>query len=390
MSFFKDLQKTATETEDTPFDVDEAIALRDEELHQEELESETRTGEGVTGLLGDIGRGAAGGVVRGAEMISKASEWAFPEGSGLEKGARESGAYFKALREDHPGVFGESRASEESRQESAWNPRGWFHGGMESLGMLVPAAVTGTGIAGIGAQFWGGTAQEAYDEAVENERRGIGEKLTEEEKMVYANLRGFWEGGLEAVQASIPFKIGKMLPKAAQQNIIRAAVKQPGSAVLNTVKNMAKTVAAEVPMELTQEYLGQKTAYEYGQSETDPGWDDIKAVVGPTIIMSGVLGFAGNASAGAERKQLHDALTKKDVDPADRAAAVQAVYQRIKDEDQELADMWLDQTAPLLEKNLPVSLPLDEQLREQDKLQLVHHRPVLINSKKLWRLRPLN
>ena len=167
MSFFTDLHKSATGIDDKPFDVDEAIGLRDEELRQSELEAEQRSGERNTGTIGDIGAGLLGGVVRGAEMASKAAQWIIPEGSDLEKGAKGSAAYFEALREDSPGAFGESRASEESRQESAWNPRGWLQPGMESLGMLVPAAVTGTGIVGIGAQFWGGTAQEAYDEAVD-------------------------------------------------------------------------------------------------------------------------------------------------------------------------------------------------------------------------------
>lgn len=353
------------EIPDTPEVAEDPLAGWDPLADYEEQISgeDRRSGEGVSGFFGDVASGLSSGIIRGGEMFSGAMEWMLPEGSGLETGARETKEALARKREGNTYLFQESESSEVAREDSAWNPRGWFHGGMESLGMLGAGAATGLGVGGIGFQFWGGTAQESYDEAIENERKGFGKKLTEDEKLVYANLRGFWEGGLEMIQAKIPFKIAKILPKSAKSNLIRAAVTRPGNPVLNVSKDLIKTIGAEVPMELSQEYLGQKTAFEFGQSDKDPTWDDIKAVIGPTIVMSGVLGFAGNVSAAGERKALHHALTAENVEPEVRTAAVMAIYKQVGKEDQELADMWLEQTAERLANNQPVALPLDQDVR---------------------------
>lgn len=336
-------------------------------LDLQEPPPEQRTGEGIGGFFGDVGAGLAGGTVRGAEMVAQSFEWFLPES--MDEGAGQAAEFLKGIREENPEWFGESRVSEASRQDSAWNPRGWFYGGMESLAMMGPGLAVGVvnplaGAAVVGGQFWGSTAQEAYDEALSNERQGIGEKLTENEKLVYANLRGFWEGGIEALQSRIPFaKLSKWVPKGVQGNIIRGAIKQPGNAAVNTIKSLAKTIGIEVVTELGQEYAGQETAFKYGQAGEGASWDSIKAVIGPTIIMSGILGIAGQASESGARKQLHDALTGENVDPVTRTAAVKAMHDRLKDTDSELAQMWMDWAVPLLEENRPIALPLDEEVR---------------------------
>jgi len=347
----------------------EEESLKEERELERQRQVELDADREDAGIFTDIGHGLLSGGVRGVEGVAKAVEWVAPEDTWVEEKSQEFGDYLEAVREENPDWFSESIASEKARESSAWDPRGWLYGGMESLGMLAPGLAVGVinpiaGAAVTGGQFWGSTAQDAYDEAVANEKAGIGKKLTESEKIVYSNLRGFFEGGVEMIQSRLPFmKLGKFIPKAAQQNIIRSAVTQPGNPLFNSVKSYLKTIAAEVPMELGQEYAGQKTAYKYGQSEVDPGWDDIKAVIGPTIVMSAVLSTAGQVGDASKRKSLHNALTKEDVNPKNRLAAVMAVHNHVKGKDTELAKMWLKQTLPLARQNKPVALPLDEDVR---------------------------
>ena len=332
-------------------------------LEQEDADrvNSRRTGEGFWGGVGDVAAGVGSGTLRGIEQAYKAIEWITPsygeQGKEAEEGAAGAAEFFKQIREEHPYLFGESLASESARQDSAWNMRGWINPAFESLGMLVPSAVSGLGIAGIGTQFWGGTAQEAYDETVATEAAG-GKKLSETEKIIYANSRGAVEGGLEALQSYAGVKMGgilrKLFPKKQVGKLITGAIKKPGSPVVNLVKELTASVASEVPMELIQEYGGQKLQYEFGQSENDPGWEDIKAVIGPTIIMSVVLAGTGNFAETSEGKQLQKALSDGDAPIDARLVAVQKVYKSLAKDDPELAKFWLDSTKPMIEENKPI------------------------------------
>jgi len=336
-----------------------------------DLETERRTGEGFFGGMGDTAAGFTSGVVTGAEMVSKAFEWFAPEGSNIELGANIVRKYLEDFQKEHDYYLGESERSQEAREGSYLHPRGWIYGGMDSIGMIAPTSML-AGPLGVFGQFWGGTAQDAYDETIENEKKGVGKKLSENEKIAYANLRGFWEGGIEAVQVTLFMGLGKgitkFLPKSVKGNIIRSAVKQPGNPFYNAAKSFVKTLAQEEAMEIGQEYAGQKTAYEFGQTTTDPGWDEVKAVIGPTFVMTAVFGTMGGVSTANRQKQLHDTLTNptEAVHPEDRAAAATIVYEIVKKEDQELADQWKEMVAPAVKINAPVALPLDAEVQNQD------------------------
>lgn len=347
-----------------------------------------RTGEGVTGFVGDVAAGVAGGTLRGIEQAYKAIEWVIPsgtpEGEEAEAGARGAAEYFKNIREDNPALFGESKASEAARGESDWAVRGWINPAFESLGMLLPSAVSGLGIAGIGTQFWGGTAQDKYDEAVENEKNGIGEKLTESEKILYGNLGGFAEGGMEAVQTYVGMGMGKILtkvfPKKAMGDLLSKAIKRPGSPTVNFIKDITGTVAAEVPMELTQEYMGQKLDYEFGQSNNDPTWKDIQPVIGAAIVMSLVLGGAGSFSSSAPGKQLEKALSDGDAPPEARILAVQKIHDSIVKDDPELAAFWLETTKPLLTNAEPIPFPKSDATVKSQGQEIVDERELAVEQ----------
>ena len=333
-----------------------------------DFETERRTGEGFFGGVGDTVAGLTSGAITGLEMVSKSFEWFAPEGSDVELGANTVRKYLEDLQKENEYYLGESKRSEEAREGSYLNPRGWIYGGLESIGMIVPTSMV-AGPAGVFGQFWGSTAQDAYDETVENEKNGVGRRLSEEEKVAYANLRGFWEGGIEAIQTKLFRGLGKgitkFLPKTVKGNIIRSAVKQPGNPFYNAAKSFTKTLAQEEAMELFQEYAGQKTAYEFGQSTTDPGWNEVKAVIGPTFVMTAVFGTMGGISTAKRQKQLHDTLTNptESVHPEDRAAAATIVYEIVKKEDIELAEQWKEMVAPAVKINAPVAIPLDAEVQ---------------------------
>jgi len=344
-------------------------SIKTDHAVKSELETERRTGEGFFGGVGDVVAAGVSGAVTGVEMISKTFEWFAPEGSDVELGANTVRTYLEDFQKEHDYYLGESERSQEAREGSYLHPRGWIYGGMESIGMIIPTSML-AGPIGVFGQFWGSTAQDAYDEAVENEKNGIGRKLSETEKLAYANLRGFWEGGIEAIQTRLFMGLGKgitkFLPKTVKGNIIRSAVKQPGNPFYNAAKNFTKTLAQEEAMELGQEYAGQKTQYKFGQSTIDPGWDEIKAVIGPTFIMTAVFGTMGGVSSAKRQKQLHDTITNPAdlVHPEDRAAAATIVYEIVKKEDNELAEQWKEMVAPAVKINAPLALPLDAEVKD--------------------------
>jgi len=321
---------------------------------------ERRSGEGVTGAVGDILAGTGSGLLRGAEMVSEAAQWFAPEGTDMEAGAKGAADYFRGIRERNQDTLGESVASEDARTGSAWNPRGWLFGGFESLGMMAPGLAVGgvPGAAVTATQFWGGTAQEAYDESLKDPT------LTESQRLWYANQKGAIEGGIEALQEIIPFKISKLLPKRTAKALVRTAAGAERKPLTDVAKNVIKTILAETPMEVGQEYGGLLTDYQFGQRDTLPGWNEVAGVIGPTIIMSGVLGTAGGMGANSASKKLHDALTKENVSFKDRVAAAQEVADQVDKKDPELADMWWNMIVPQLEQNKPVALPLDDQIRQ--------------------------
>jgi len=170
---------------------------------------------------------------------------------------------------------------------------------------------------------------------------------------------------MEGVQTYVGLKMGKLLPKVRTKlfgrkvtdTLIRDAITKPGSKVVNIAKEMTANIASEVPMELGQEYAGQKLMYEIGQSEHDPGWSDISPVIGATVVMSVLLGGAGHVGASSEAKQIRKALSDPAVDPGTRLAAIIKIHDAVEKNDPELAKYWLETTMQQMKEGKPIIFP---------------------------------
>lgn len=324
-------------------------------IEQGAYEEARPEGGGLSGGAGDVVRGAASGVLRGVGGLARAVQWVAPDQTPLDNVAQQAAEWTDERLQRNPGLFAESKRSVEGRESSPWNVRGWLYPGLESLGMLAPGVattvVTGNPVAGAavtGAQFWGDTAQQSYDQA---------QGLDESERVAYANWKGAAEGGTEALLSFIPFKIARALPKSLQGKLIAKAAGASGKAPLEIGKDIVKTIAAEVPVEMGQEYLGQSADYAYEQRPDMPGFADLAPVIGPTIIMSGLLGTGAAIQANGQRRAIHDALTNPAVPVEVRLRAVDLVEQELRGRDAEMADLWARMAVPQAQRG-PVAIDL--------------------------------
>jgi hypothetical protein len=323
-------------------------------------------------VIGDALSGFGAGVAEGAGMVSGAAEWIAPEGSGAERVARGLKTAARDFVEDSPSLH-ESEASIAARQKSWLNPRGWIYDGTKTVGMLAApiaaaagakvaglgAAAAGIGAAVTGAQFWGSTAQDAYDE-ISKERPDT----TEEERLAYANIKGFFEGGVEALQTALPLsRLGKLLPASVKGQLAKQASGLVGTPLKTFAKDMAKMYAGEIGMELFQEAAGATTDYAYEMREDLPSLEEIRGVVGPTIIATTILGTGAHASNARDTKRIAKALEDVNAPVEERMAAVRAVESRIKREDEELASMWLEQALPLAAEGRVIAILDDAVIR---------------------------
>lgn len=324
-------------------------------------------GRGFGGAVAGAGRGIARGVVKGAGMVAGAGEWFAPEGSGAEDffGKVKEGA--EKRERQFPGLFAESQRSIEAQQEKGVTPRAWLEPGFESVGMMAPGIGAGIAIGGsglvsglvTGTQFWGGTAQEEYNR-ISEERP----ELPEGDRVTYANMRGFAEGGLEALQAAIPFRLTKLLPKGSGK-VLKGISGQSVKPAFQLAKDMVlKVQIPEVAMEVAQETLGQITETGYGLRE-DLSVSEISRVIGPTIVASFGLGLGGTVGGVSQRNRLANALKNPETPLAERESAVVQVYNETKKHDPDLADMWLEQSAPLLKDNKPIIVQNDSFYEKQ-------------------------
>jgi hypothetical protein len=332
-----------------------------EDVEQPEQEESLYSGEGFMGAVGDMGRGTMSGLNRGIKMVGDTIEWVAPEGSAVEKMGDKVSDWAAANEQLHPELYEESAASQQAREGSAWNPRGWLHGGFESVGMMAPGIATGPAAPiTMGVQFWGGTAQESYDQ-ISKDQPG----LSEGEKLNFANLKGGVEGGLEMLQMIPIFGLGKAIPKSLRQKILKSITGKAGNPMWNFAKEYSKFVGAEVGMELTQEWLGGDIDYEYDQRESRPGWDDIKGVIGPTVVAMTVMGSGAAAGNIQQRRQVGLALESEETPVEIRTKAARFVYEAAKKEDAELAEIWRQSIQGNLEQNKPIIMLNDKDYREQ-------------------------
>lgn len=317
------------------------------------------SGYGVTGVLGDVARGAYGGLQKGVGMLERGGQWLAPEGSGAEKFFKRLGDMNNFYQQTYPELFQESKASQRARAKSAWDVRGWVYPAAESVAMMAPGITAGM-VAGpealaalVGVQYGAGTAQQAYDQ-ISQQRP----EATEQEKLTYALEKGAWEGGLEIVQDLIPFGIAKAIPKAARGNIVKAFAGAPAKDIWEAAKRvlvpLLEAPAAEVPMELTQEWLGQATDYQHGMSDKMPTAKSIAPVIGPTVLASVFIQGAVGMQSSAQKKQIAHALSDPSVPKEYRDAAVEAVYHGVKEHDKTMADEWKRLATPLLEGGKPI------------------------------------
>ena len=325
--------------------------------------------EGLTGVAGsarDLTKGGFSGLLRGGEMAADTLEWFAPEGTSLEGIGNKLSGKIKTFRESQPGTFGESKQSQEAREGSDWNPRGWWFGGGESVGMMAPGMTVSmvnplAGAALTGGLFWGGTAQESYDEI--NEKRP---DLPEMEKIIYANQKGFFEGGVEMVQQAIPFGIAKAIPKRLKSQIIKKAV--GGKVAVDIIKDYLKVVAGETGTEMFQEWAGEATDYEYDLREDMPGIKETYKVIGPTIITSGLLMTSATLGSADNRAGIQAALSDPNAPPEMRQQAVDSIHQAILAEkaegSQELANAWMNTTAAPLRDGTAIIVQDDSYYRE--------------------------
>ena len=335
---------------------------RSEAIEYQAAENSRPDGGGFFGGVADTVRGGASGLARGLSAVGGAAEWYAPEGSPLEMIGNNVKTDMNRTIERNQDLLGESKRSVEARDSSPWNPRGWLYGGFESMGMLAPGIATtvATGNPVIGSavtmgQFWGDTAQQSYDDTE-------GSELTEIQRVTHANLRGAAEGGMEAIQQYIPFKVGRFLPKRLTGNIVKTVTGASGKPALAIGKDILKTIAAEVPFEMAQEAAGMTADYAYGQREGMPTFSDVAPVIGPTIIMSAILGSGAAVHNNRQRKLVHDALTNPETPANVRVQAVSLVEGEIRKRDPELADMWAQMAGEQAPYG-PVAIPIDDELR---------------------------
>ena len=338
---------------------------RTQQIERRAYENSRPEGEGLTGLLGDMTRGGIEGGVRGAGGVARAVQWVAPEGSAVEDVARGVAEWADERLARNAGLFAESKTSAAAREESPWNVRGWAYPGLESLGMMTPglAATVATGnpavgMAVTGGQFWGDTAQQVYDAA---------EGLSEQERVEFSNVRGGIEGGVEALQHIVPFKVARLIPKRLRGKMVAAAAGSGRKAPLEIGKDVLKTIAAETPMEMGQEYGGGMADYAYGQRGDMPGFSDVAPVIGPTIVMSGLLGTGVGIQNNARRKAVHDALTLEGVPVETRMKAVALVEDELRGRDAEMADLWTSMAVPQARKGDPVAVDLIQKAADEGK-----------------------
>lgn len=322
---------------------------------------------GIAGAARELPRGIASGLLRGGEMAADTVEWFSLEGSTFEGVGAKLSENIKKFRESRPGTFGESKLSQKARDRSAWNPRGWWFGGGESFGMMAPGLAAGVaagpivGAATTGGLFWGGTAQESYDEI--NKKRP---ELPEIDKIIHANLKGFAEGGLEAVQQFIPFGIAKAIPKRLKSQIIKKAV--GGKVAVDLAKDYLKMIASESAMEMFQEWTGGAIDYQYNLREDLPDLKEVSRVIGPTIIATSLLGTGATLGSASQRSGIQAALADPSASPEMRQQAVDSIHQAILAENvegsEELANAWMNTTAAPLRDGAPIIIQDDDYYRE--------------------------
>ncbi len=318
---------------------------------------------GVAGAARSLTRGGVSGLLRAGEMAGQTLEWFAPEESTLEDVGRNVAGKIRSFRETRPGMFGESKASQVARKESVWNPRGWFYGGGESVGMMAPGLAIGglPGAIATGGLFWGGTAQEAYDEI-----NKLQPDLPESKKVLYANQKGLFEGGVETLQQLLPFAIAKAIPKKLKGKVIKKIVGNKGA--VDLVKDYLKMIAGETGMEVFQEFAGGATDYRYDLRENLPTVKELSAVIGPTIIATGILGTSAHIGTAAERSGIQAALADPSAPERTRQEAVNKVHQAIiaekADGSKELANAWLNSTAKPLQEGKAITIQDDDFYRE--------------------------
>lgn len=348
------------------------------------------SGEGFTGVIGDMARASLGGINKGIEMVGGSIDWFYPDvdeetkpfsavkqvarlafphlapaitAVGLaqtilgmdknrvvEKYGKDVANWARRNEELFPELYAESEAGVEARKESPWNMRGWLHPGFKSAGMMLPGIATGPAAPyTMGVYFWGGTAQETYDKTKESNP-----EWSEARRVTHANLKGGVEGGLEMAQMIPILRLGKVIPKSLKGNIIKAIAGKSGKPMWNFAKEAAKFYGAEVGMEMLQEYLGGMTDYGYGVREDMPTLEELSHVIGPTLVAMTVLGSGSAFGNIQERRKLGMILEHPESTQSDRVAAAQRVYQGIKHEDPELASIWFESTKENLRDNKPV------------------------------------
>jgi len=178
--FDEDREMTYHTKQDTSKEIEPPRDVEAELLEQrrvEELESQRRSGEGISGFLGDTLAMGARGLAEGVEAAYKAIEWftpgTSPEGQEAEEGARGAADFVKDIRENNPYIFGRSKATLDAQREDPNSFRASVMSGIENIAQVAIGGGAG-GIAGVIAQFWGSTAQDTFNTIEENEKNGTG------------------------------------------------------------------------------------------------------------------------------------------------------------------------------------------------------------------------
>lgn len=345
----------------------DAKAMSFDDLTSDIKPVETASRPGFTGALADVGSAVLSGLHSVADMAARGTRALIPgEGSGFAGGevidSNTQGAQMyspetiKTLRDSADSAVNKLsqikfnnpilRPSVEASTPNSF--RGAIYHGVE-MGIPV-AGMVATGGAGAVA---GTTAfgLSAYDRFMEEaEQQGIPEDVAKSQAVKDAFLQG---GAALAIDAAISLTGGLLSPAA--EGVLPTLRKMFTQPAKTTVAQVIKGAAPNIGIGAIQSGGSAYLRQEAGMQSEDPLVAAGESV-GPSIVMSLLLGVGTQGKRALEQRAIRLALSDPRVDEKSRMTAASMVHDQLQQMDPSLATSWFDSASQTIKEKLPISL----------------------------------